>query len=129
MDFTVHGKTCTCEAGDIIVLQPYCAHQMQFLEEGHWRGVFHDMGMSEIQNNYQRVMKYNAERSDYSMISTTYLANPTNIVREPAVSKRVDRSEVYKVRNANQYLNHFDLDGVTMKQMSARWEHNGVTEM
>lgn len=129
MDFTVHGKTCTCEAGDIIVLQPYCAHQMTFLEEGHWRGVFHDMGMSEIQNNYQRVMKYNAERSDYSMITTTYLANPTNIVREPAVSKRVDRTEVYEVRNAGQYLNRFDFDGLTMKQMSARWEQNGVTEM
>lgn len=129
MDLTVHGQICTCEAGDVLHIQPYCAHQMKFLEEGHWRGTFHDMSMCDIQNNWNRMLKYDSDRLDDPVIKGTYLANRHNIVRELALPKRVERSEMHEVRNANKYLARFDFEGMVMKQMTARWENNGVTEL
>ena len=129
MDFTAHGCICTCEAGDILMIQPYCAHQMQFLEQGHWRGTFHDMGMNDIQNNWARMLQYDSDRLDDPVIKSTYLANRNNVIREPAMPKRIEKSEMYEVRNKDKYLCLYEFEGMQMKQMTARWENNGVTEM
>ena len=129
MDLTCHGKICTCEAGDILLIQPYCAHQMQFLEQGHWRGTFHDINMASIQNNWDRMRQYDSDCLDDEVIKGTYMANRYNILREPALPTRVDKSEMWEVRNKNKYLTKYEFEGVTLKQMTARWENNGVTEM
>ena len=129
MDFTVHGKTATVSTGDMLVVQPYCSHQMVFLEPTRWRATFHDMGMSNILNRWDRVQRYYPGWRNDPEITKTYLANRHNILREAPYATRVDKSELYEVRNSEKYLSRYDLDGVVMKMMSARWENNGVQEI
>lgn len=129
MDFTVHGKTATVHSGDVLVVSPWCSHQMVFLEPTRWRATFHDMGMSNTLDTWGHVQTYYPGWRNDPQMTRTYLANRNNILREPAFSTRVEKSELYEVRNANHYLNRYDFEGVTMKQMTARWEQNGVLEM
>jgi len=129
MDFTVHGKTCTVTSGDILFVPPYCSHQMVFLEPTRWRATFHDINMCGILNNWNNAQKYHPERMDDPFFTASYLANKNNIIREAPFDTRVDKSEVPEVRSIDKWLSRYDLDGVCMKQIIARWENNGVSEM
>lgn len=129
MDFTAHGKTCTVTNGDVIFVQPYCSHQMSFLEPTRWRATFHDINMCGILNNWNRALKYLPDQLTTPAFTSSYLANRNNIVREPAFSTRVDKSEVSEVRGVGKWLNRYDFEGLCMKQITARWENNGVNEM
>ena len=129
MDFTVHGKTCTVTNGDILFVPPYCSHQMVFLEPTRWRATFHDINMCGILNNWNRAQEYFPDKMGDPFFTTSYLANKNNIVREPPHVTRVEKSEVPEVRSIDKWLNRYDLEGVCMKQIIARWENNGVNEI
>jgi len=129
MDLTVHGQTARVGTGDVLVIPPYCAHQMIFLTPTRWRATFHDMGMSYLRNNSDRMRKYYPEWREDPANTRTYLANRTNVIREATYDKPVDKSELYEVRNKDKYLARHDFEGLTMKMMTARWEQNGVMEM
>ena len=129
MDFTVHGKTCTVTNGDILFVPAYCSHQMVFLEPTRWRATFHDINMCGILNNWNRAQKYHPEKMNDAFFTASYLANKNNIIRQAPVDTRVDKSEVREVRSIDKWLHRYDLDGVCMKQIIARWENNGVSEM
>lgn len=129
IDFIVHGKICTVTGGDILHLQPYCSHQMIFKEKTHWRGTFHDINMCGIVNNWNRTLRYLEDQLKTPIFTASYLANRNNIIRESPVYTRVDKSELTEIRSAERWLNRFDLEGVCMKQITARWENNGVNEI
>jgi hypothetical protein len=102
---------------------------MVFLEPTRWRATFHDIGMCNLLNNWNRVERYLTDRMNDPYFSSTYLANKNNIIREATVDVRVDKSELAEVRTVDKWLNRYDFDGVCMKQIIARWENNGVNEM
>ena len=129
MDFTVHGKTCTVTNGDILFVPPYCSHQMMFLQPTRWRATFHDINMCGILNNWNTAQKYFPDKMDDPFFTSSYLANKNNIIREAPYDTRVDKSELREVRPVDKWLNRYDLDGVCMKQIIARWENNGINEM
>ena len=129
MDFTVHGKTCRVTNGDILFVAPYCSHQMAFLEPTHWRATFHDINMCGILNNWSNAQEFLLDKMGETFFSATYLANKNNIIREPPFATRVDKSEVAEVRTIDKWLNRYDFDGLCMKQITSRWENNGVSEM
>lgn len=129
MDFTVHGKTCTVTNGDILFVPPYCSHQMVFLEPTRWRATFHDINMCGILNNWNNAQKYYPHKMSDPFFTASYLANKNNIIREAPYDTRVDKADVTEVRSVDKWLQRYDLEGVCMKQVVARWENGGVNEM
>jgi len=128
-DFTVHGKTCTVTNGDILFVPPYCAHQMVFLEPTRWRSTFHNINMCGLLNDWNIAQQYLPEKMSDPYFTTGYLANKNNIIREAPFDTRMDKSEVSEVRCADKWLQRYDLEGVCMKQIIARWENNGFSEL
>jgi mannose-6-phosphate isomerase-like protein (cupin superfamily) len=128
MDFTVHGKTCTVNTGDVLFVPPYCSHQMIFQQPTRWRATFHDINMCGILNNWNSAQRFFPSQMGDPAFTTSYLANKENIVREPSFAERVDKSEVSEVRTIDKWLCRYDFEGICMKQIIARWENMGVNE-
>jgi quercetin dioxygenase-like cupin family protein len=128
-DLTVRGKTCRLVPGDIIHVQPWMGHQMSFPEPTVYRGIFHDINMSGTLKTLAYIREVNPKQLEGLASFRRYLMRADNIIRETPVSVPVDKSEVPEVRSPDRPLRVFELDGVTMKQVTGRWENNGLTEL
>jgi quercetin dioxygenase-like cupin family protein len=128
-DLTVRGKTCRLVPGDIIHIQPWMGHQMSFPEPTVYRGIFHDINMSGTLRNLAYIREVNPKQLEGLASFQRYLMRADNIIRETPVSVHVDKSEVPEVRSPDRPLRVFELEGVTMKQYTGRWENNGLTEL
>mgnify|MGYP001184571897 CR=1 FL=1 len=128
-DLTVRGKTCRLVPGDIIHVQPWMGHQMSFPEPTVYRGIFHDINMSVTLKNLAYIREVNPKQLEGLASFQRYLLRADNIIRETPVSVRVDKSEVPEVRTPDRPLGVYELEGVTMKQYTGRWENNGLTEL
>lgn len=128
-DLTVRGKTCRLVPGDIIHIQPWMGHQMSFPEPTVYRGIFHDINMSGTLRGLAYIREVNPAMLRGLASFNRYLMRADNIIRETPVSIRVPKTEVPEVREPDRPLRVFELDGVTMKQYTGRWENNGITEL
>ena len=104
-------------------------HQMSFTEPTVYRGIFHDINMSGTLRNLAYIREVNPKQLEGLASFQRYLMRADNIIRETPVSVRVDKSEVPEVRSPDRPLRVFELEGVTMKQYTGRWENNGLTEL
>jgi mannose-6-phosphate isomerase-like protein (cupin superfamily) len=129
MDLISHGKVCEVETGDTLFIPAYCSHQMKFLCPTVFHCTYHSMDMCGTLNNWNRILTYNADHLDDPLLVGSYLANKQNILREAPVAVRVDKADMPEVRNRDKYLNRYDFDGLVMKQITGRWENNGISEM
>ena len=128
-DLTVRGKTCRLAPGDIIHIQPWMGHQMSFPEPTVYRGLFHDINMSGTLKGLAYIREVNPKQLEGLASFRRYLMRSDNIIRETPVSITVPKEQVPEVRTPGRPLCVFELNGVTMKQVTGRWENNGLTEL
>ena len=130
LELFVDGKKTYVGPGNVIFFQPLQAHGMRYLELTKYRGFFHDM-----------------KNSDTAMERALLKKNRPNVVNEPDYFARFIGSQhdtkiretfecvetpaeqVPSVRNIARPLDTFQLEGATMKMITARWENGGVNEM
>ena len=128
-DATIRGKTCHLVPGDIIHIQPWMGHQMSFSEPTVYRGLFHDLNMTGTLRGLAYIREVNPKQLDGLAAFRRYLMRADNIVRETPVSVTVPKEQVPEVRTPDNPLCVYRLEGVTLKQVTGRWENNGVTEL
>ena len=130
MDLYIDGKRCRVEAGNVIHLQPYQAHGMVFHEPTIYRGIFHDWNCIDDAVATSSLEKHIPDAKKDPKFFGLLIANIDMFMREQAVDYPLAPiSEVSAVRSPDAPLAKFELDGVTAKMMTARWENNGVKEL
>jgi len=128
-DLTIRGKTCRLVPGDIIHVQPWMGHQMSFPEPTVYRGIFHDINMSGTLKGLAYIREVNPKQLEGLASFQRYLMRADNIIRETPVSVLVPKEEVPEARTPDKPLRVFNLEGITLKQYTGRWENNGLTEL
>jgi hypothetical protein len=102
---------------------------MHFPEPTVYRGIFHDINMTGTLKGLAYIREVNPEQLKGLASFQRYLMRADNIIREAPVSVTVPKEEVPEVRTPDRPLRVFELEGVTMKQYTGRWENNGLTEL
>ena len=129
-DLYVDGKKAYVEPGSIIHLQPWQAHGMSFRAPTKYRGFFHDMKNSDTAMERALLRQMNPDvvkRPDYfpRFVSSQH----DTMRRAPFPCVEVPAEQVSAIKHISRSMDTFQLDGVTMKMISARWENGGVNEM
>jgi len=130
MDLFVDGKKTCVEPGSIIFFQPFQAHGMSFHEPSKYRGVMHDFKNSDTARERALLKQKRpdiAESPDY--MPRFVVPKFDSAAREEFPCVEVPAEQVSAVRHISRPLQTFELEGVTMKMITARWENGGVNEM
>jgi quercetin dioxygenase-like cupin family protein len=122
------GKKCLVTKGDILCLQPYQAHGTVFVEPAKHRGSLHNMHSANDTPAISALMGYEADALKNPEVSP-FRSGGDFFRRERPVFKEVPAAEVAAVRNPARPTVFYEFEGVTMKQISARWENGGVCEL
>lgn len=129
LNIIVNGKAAFVGPGNIIHLQPYEAHGMEFKYPTKYRGFFHDLKNSD---NAPELALLREKRPDAAKDPDFFKFMTKNFdmaPREKPVYEEAPPEQVPAVRNINRPMMEFNLDGVTMKMITARWENGGICEM
>jgi hypothetical protein len=102
---------------------------MSFPEPTVYRGIFHDLNMSGTLRGLAYVREVNPKQLAGLASFQRYLMRSDNIIRETPVSARVPKEQVQEARTPDKPLCVYELGGVTLKQITGRWENNGLTEL
>jgi quercetin dioxygenase-like cupin family protein len=134
MDLYVNGMKTLVTTGNIIHLQAYEAHGMVFHDPVKYRGFFHGLANYDNQPEMYILRKKNPQimqDPEFMRIRETGVTGGGRdfYVREKPVWVDVPIEENPSVRNINRPLATFCLDGITLKQMTRRWENGGRCEM
>ncbi|MDR0838715.1 MAG: hypothetical protein LBN99_03635 [Oscillospiraceae bacterium] len=126
------GYKCLVLPGDILFLPAYRAHGMVFLEDVKYRGIFHDLSSCDDAPAMNALIRHSPGAVDSEEFQKTRGGGGPSgdfVFRERAVFEELPVEKVSAVRSPKRPLSVFELDGVTMKMISARWENSGVCEM
>ena len=130
MDLYVDSKKTYVAPGSIIFFQPYQAHGMSFRAPTKYRGVFHDMKNSDTANE-RAILRKNrpdvVKLPDYG--ARFVMSQHDTVRRESFKCEEVPAEQVSAVRHIDRPMETFELEGVTMKMIAARWENGGINEM
>ena len=116
--------------GSILFLQPYVAHAMAIREPTKFRGFFHDLKQSD---NAPELAILRANRPEFErnadFLRDFVFINFDSGSREMPDFKEIPVEQMSAVRNIERPMAAYELEGVTMKMLTARWENNGVCEL
>ena len=130
MDLYVDDVRTYVPPGSIVHLQPFRAHAMTFRAPTKFRGFFHDLTQSD---NAPELAVLRANRpeveKDPTFLRDFVFGSFDSGNREQPIWKEVPAEQVSAVRSIKRPMATFELNGVTMKMITARWENGGVTEM
>ena len=134
MDLYVNGMKTLVTPGDIIHLQNYETHGMDFHAPVKYRGFFHHLSNYDNQAELWHLRKINPQimqDPEYMRIRATGTTGGGNDFyrREKPIWEEVPVEQNPTVRNIKRPLMTFKLDGVTMKMITKRWENGGHCEM
>ena len=129
MDFYSLGEYCELKKGDLIHVQPYVSHGMNFHEDTKYRGIFQDWAVIDnfaesfaLRKYYPDAPKRMAEQGVRMGAFDMHGREKTNYVK-------VAPEKIAAVRNPSRPIKEFKFNGVTMKLMVGRWECGGVREI
>lgn len=129
LDIITNGKSAFVGSGNIIHLQPYEAHGMNFKYPTKYRGFFHDLNNSD---NSPVLAILREKRPDvakdpdfFKFVTSKF----DSLMREKPVYVEVPPEQMSSVRNISRPMMEFKLEGVSMKMLTARWENGGVNEL
>ncbi|NLO47576.1 MAG: cupin domain-containing protein [Clostridiales bacterium] len=129
LDLYINGKKTYVAPGNIIHLQPYEAHGMNFRAPTKYRGFFHDLGNSD-NSPVIAILRAKKPNAMQDPNFTKYMMGPGDIyMREAPEWVEVPPEQCPNVRNISRPMAEFKLDGATMKMITARWENGGVNEL
>ncbi|MDR0838728.1 MAG: hypothetical protein LBN99_03700 [Oscillospiraceae bacterium] len=129
MDLYMHGKKTRLEAGSILHLQPYEIHGMVFHEDVKYRGIFSDL--DQFDNAVEAALleeHYPGSRAKM-MAPGSGMPKHDFFMRGQGEYVEVPASEVAAVRYPDKPIIQYELDGVTLKQITGRWENGGQKEI
>ena len=129
MLFYINGQKTVVDKGNIIHIQPYEAHGMIFRDYTIYRGSFHDWNCIDDSVATSLLEKHYPDAKKDPKFFSLLISNIDMYMREPADFAQVPASHVSAVRNPNEPLTEFRLDGVTMKMITGRWENGGAKEL
>jgi len=137
MDLYANGMKSTITPGNIIHLQAYEAHGMEFHSPVKYRGFFHGLANYDNQAELYHLRKTNPQIMQDPEYQRIRLAGQVGgssggrdfYTREPPVCEEVPIEQNPAVRNISRPLAIYKLDGVDMKQLTRRWENGGKCEM
>jgi quercetin dioxygenase-like cupin family protein len=126
----INGKKAHVAPGDIIHLQPYEAHGMDFDAPTKYRGFMHGIANSD---NSPELAVLRANKGPDVMQDPAFprekLGHSDYYPRETPLWEEVPPEQCSPIRNIRRPMAEFKLDGVTMKMIVARWENGGLIEM
>jgi len=129
MTLFIDGKKARVEPGMLIFMQPYETHAMIFDAPTKYRGFFHDW---DALDNIDELMLLEAHmpgaRKTPEFMEAT-MGKSDNNLRLPPVYKDVPTEQCPPIRDPKRPMAQYDLDGVTMKMITGRWENAGLCEM
>jgi len=134
MDLFVNGMKTVVTPGNIIHLQAYEAHGMDFHSPVKYRGFFHGLANYDNQEELYYLRKKNPQimqDPEFQRVRQTGLTGGGRDFynREAPVWEEVPIEQNPSVRNISRPLATYKLDGITMKQITRRWENGGRCEM
>jgi len=129
LDLYVNGKKAYVAPGDIIHLQPYEAHGMNFHAPTKYRGFMHGIANSDNAPVFAVLREKNPDAANDPDLPRNKILGGDFHPREAPVLKEIAPEMCSSIRNISRPLETFELDGITMKMIVARWENGGLCEM
>ena len=129
LDLYVNGKKSYAAPGDIIHLQPFEAHGMKFHAPTKYRGFMHGIANSDNSPVLAVLRAKNPDAMKDPAFPRSKIGGGDFYPRETPLWEEVPSEQCSSIRNINRPIETFQLDGVTMKMMVARWENGGLCEM
>ena len=132
MDLYVNGMKVFVEEGSILHIQPYEAHAMRFHSPVKYRLFAHGLTINPytevIPTLYERDPNFR-EDPEYPAMAQRGGSDTGSFGRELPIWEEVPVEKCASVRHISRPMATFELEGVTAKMISARWENGGVCEM
>lgn len=129
LDLYINGKKTYVAPGNIIHLQPFEAHGMNFHAPTKYRGFFHDLRNSDYAPERAILQAKKPDAMKDPEFTKLRMGNADIMMREQPEWLEVLPEQVAAVRNIDRPMAAFELKGITMKMITARWENGGVNEM
>jgi mannose-6-phosphate isomerase-like protein (cupin superfamily) len=129
LDFYIDGKKTRVNKGNIIHIQPYEAHGMIFRDHTIYRGAFHNWNCVDDTAATTLLETHYPDAKKDPDFFALLIKNIDMYMRERADFVETPVTEVSAIRNPDRPMARFDLDGVTLKMLTARWENGGVNEL
>ncbi|MDR1589634.1 MAG: cupin domain-containing protein [Oscillospiraceae bacterium] len=129
LDFYIDGKYCAVKPGSVIHIQPYQAHGMIFRDYTIYRGIFHDWNCADDSVATSLLERHYPDAKKDPVFFDLLIKNIDMYMRERADFEPAAPEDVNPVRDPGKPLARFELDGVTMKMLTARWENGGIKEL
>lgn len=130
MDVYINSQKAYIKPGSVLFLQPYQAHGMFFHADTKYRGFFHDMPYYEEGESAMLLREHFPDFATDPNFPKEILPMGDHYLREaPYNFKEVPPEECKPIRHRERPLAQFDLPGVTMKMLTARWENAGLCEL
>jgi mannose-6-phosphate isomerase-like protein (cupin superfamily) len=130
MDIYMNGKMAYIEPGSILFIQPYEAHGMFFRADVKYRGFFHHLSNSDNSSTLGMLRARDPDFMDDPEFPKELFAHGDFGLREPPVDfVEVSPERHPNIRHRSRPMAAYELDGVTMKMITARWENGGSLEL
>ena len=129
IELTVRGRKCHVTNGDIIHIGPWNPHRMIWLKETPWRGVFHQMNITQAMVDKMLVIDNCPDLGNDEYFLQVYRDSNQAINKPAPVAVDVPKSEITEVRTPEFAYATYQFDGITMRQKVGRWETGGVKEI
>lgn len=129
IELTVRGRKCHVTDGDIIHIGPWDAHRMIWLKDTPWRGVFHQMNITQAMVDKMLVQENCPDTGDDDYYLQIYRESNQAINKPSPVAVDVPKSEITEVRTPDFAFATHKFDGITLRQKVGRWETGGVKEI
>ena len=129
IELTVRGRKCHVTNGDIIHLGPWNAHRMKWLKDTPWRGVFHQINITQAMVDKMLVSDNCADLCDDDYLLKLYRETSKSIKKPAPVAVETPKSEITEVRTPEFAHATYQFDGVSLRLKVGRWETGGVKEI
>jgi quercetin dioxygenase-like cupin family protein len=129
LDLYMFGKKTYVAPGNILHIQPYQAHGMDFHAPTKYRGFFHDLGNSDNAAVYAVLREKLPEVPKDQALAMKLMGMSDFFPRELPDAVEIPVEQMISVRNINRPMAEFELEGASVKMLTARWENGGINEL